>query len=225
MLISESTPEGALLLFSEIARCSMSSLQQNKFSAYSNMVFFRHKALMKINPVFPLLGFFYMLLIRYTNWILDTWIGNSGDLFFVRKYIFLGNFYCWNRFSATCAEIGFWWLLDGLLLKFCHQFKKKMVVSVHLLWEPSSSLVDAANEDLSLGLLRHLAEIPWLMKGPDCSTWQRSLRNFLEEGKQPRHHRPCPPTSNCASGMPYHISLLPSIIARNNHLRGNAALY
>lgn len=38
-----------------------------------------------------------------------------------------------------------------------------MVVSVHLLLEPSSSLVDAASEDLSLGLLRqHLTEILWL---------------------------------------------------------------
>lgn len=34
----------------------MSSLQQNKFSAFSNTVFFIHKALMKINPVFPSKG-------------------------------------------------------------------------------------------------------------------------------------------------------------------------
>ena len=33
------------------------------------------------------------------------------------------------------------------------------------LLEPSSSVVDAASEDLSLGLLRHLAEIPWLSEG------------------------------------------------------------
>lgn len=40
-----------------------------------------------------------------------------------------------------------------------------MVVSVYLLLEPSSSSADAASEDVSLGLLRHLAQIPWLSEG------------------------------------------------------------
>lgn len=40
-----------------------------------------------------------------------------------------------------------------------------MVISMHLLLEPSSSLTDAAGEDLSPALLRHLAEIPWRSEG------------------------------------------------------------
>lgn len=73
--ISESTPEGALLLFSKIDRCSISSLQQNKFSAFSNVVFFIHKDLMKINPVFLIVGGFIHVVhqileldIGYMNW-------------------------------------------------------------------------------------------------------------------------------------------------------------
>lgn len=75
MLISISTPEGALLLFSEIARCSISSLQQNKFSVFSNVIVFIDKALMKINPVFPIVGGFLHVVyqtpkldIGYMDW-------------------------------------------------------------------------------------------------------------------------------------------------------------
>lgn len=51
------------------------------------MVVFIHKALRKINPVFPIVGGFYMLFIRRPNRLFDTRIGNSGDLCVVRKYI------------------------------------------------------------------------------------------------------------------------------------------
>ena len=82
-----------------------------------------------------------------------------------------------------------------------------MVVSVHLLLEPSSSLVDAAREDLSLGLLRqHLTEILWLNERTRLQHAAATFKEFPAEGRQPRHHHACLATSNCASRTLYCMS-------------------
>lgn len=101
-----------------------------------------------------------------------------------------------------------------------------MVVSVHLLLEPSSSLVDAASEDLSLGLLRHLAEILWLNEGTRLQHVAVIFKEFPGEGKAT--NTPQSPSSHfilCKWNVVSHVILLPSIIARNDHLQGDAEFY
>lgn len=80
------------------------SLQQNKFPAFLSMFFLVHRALMAINPVFPIVGISFASYQMHNLEILVT----SFFFFFVVKSIFLGNSDCWKHFSATCAEICFW---------------------------------------------------------------------------------------------------------------------
>lgn len=54
---------------------------------------------------------------------------------------------------------------------------------MHLLLETGLSLGDSSSKDLSLDLLRHLAEILWLREGDRLQHMAPILRNFLEKGK------------------------------------------
>jgi len=91
---------------------------------------------------------------------------------------------------------------------------------VHLLLEPGSSLGDASSKDLSLGLLRHLAEIPWLREGDRLQHVAPILGNCLEKGKSQHASVPVLLLHTVS-----YVIFLPTIFARNNAPCGSAACY